>query len=371
MALSRKRKLIFLLAILGLTLLLTEGVLHLVVSPQPEVFVPHPYLRHVRAPNSNQEYLTLDGEQRYVLGVDAHGFRAQGLPDPLVPKPEGEYRIFFVGASTTENRVIPDPQTFPELVEARLGERGVKVIAINTAISGNSVADSFSLVAHRILALEPDLIVVLHAINDMRATLSERFDPAHYDDRKPPKPPTFDDVFTRYVRLYDLAGRLKKRLKDDRDTEMRARARAVPYTEGVDPTKGLDYFTRYLRMIALLCRDEGVPLVFCSQPSIYREDLREDELASLWMGLINRGELNLDPVTLMHGMQAYNQRIAAVCREWGVRFVDLDAAVPKDLTHFYDDCHYTVEGNAAVADALYQGLFQGELPREPLPLPRR
>jgi len=371
-ALSKKRKIQFSLILVGLGLLLAEGIARLATDPVEDIFVPHPYLRHVRAPNASPTYLTLDGKREFTLGVDEHGFRAEGLPPPGSPKPPGEYRIFFVGASTTENLVLPDEETFPELVEVALNARAgsPKVIAINTAISGNTVADSLSLVAHRVLAMEPDLIVVLHAINDMRATLSERFDPTHYADRRPPKPPRLGDVLTENVRLLDLADRLKDRLKTDRDTRMRARAEGVPYTEGVDPTAGLDYFTRYLRMLALLCRDADVPLVLCAQPSIYREDLDQEELDSLWMGLINRGELNLDPATLAQGMRAYNQRIREVSEAWGVRFVDLDAAVPKDLVHFYDDCHYTTQGSAKVAEALIEALTrEGELPREPLPLP--
>ena len=74
----------------------------------------------------------------------------------------------------------------------------------------------------------------------------------------------------------------------------------------------------------------------------------------------------------MRGMQAYNARIREVAEERGVRFVDLDAAVPKDLEHFYDDCHYTAQGNQRVAAALSEALLrEGELPRAPLPLPPR
>ena len=372
MALSQKRKIQFSLILIGLGLLLAEGIARLTTDPVEDIFVPHPYLRQVHAPNASPTYLTMDGKQEYTLGVDEHGFRAEGLPPAGTPKPPGEYRIFFVGASTTENRVLPDDETFPELVEVALNARegSPRVIAINTAISGNTVADSLSLVAHRVLAMEPDLIVVLHAINDMRATLSERFDPPHYADRKRPRKPRVGDVLTRYIRLYDLAGRLKDRLGQSRDARMRARTVGVPYTEGVDPTAGLDYFTRYLRMLALLCRDADVPLVFCAQPSIYRDDLSEEERAALWMGLVNRGELHLDPPTLARGMQAYNQRIREVSEAWGVRFVDLDAAVPKDLEHFYDDCHYTTQGSAKVAEALIEALTrEGDLPRKPLPLP--
>ena len=122
-----------------LLLLLAEGVARLVV-PEPAVYYQaHPYLRRVRAPGSDQTLTDpFDPERRFTLRVDSQGFRSPRGEVPAT-KPAGVYRIFFVGASTTENVVLPDSETFPWLVEQALEARleGVDVEAGNTGLSGH------------------------------------------------------------------------------------------------------------------------------------------------------------------------------------------------------------------------------------------
>jgi lysophospholipase L1-like esterase len=338
-------------------LLLGEGIARLGVSEEPLYIVPHPYLRWVRAPGLDLPLRSpLDGRS-YTLRVDDEGFRSR-LEGPLQPG-RAEDRIFFVGGSTTENRVLPDEDTFPYRVEEALLGEGRSVRVFNTALNGGMIADSFSLIAHRLLALDPDVIVVMHAINDMRAGLSSRFDPSHYEDRRPPRPARPGDVFQRYSRLYQLIIKTRKRLKTRTGLDGERyleRAQSTPYTTGVDPSRGLPYFRRYLGMIASVCADAGVPLVLMTQPSLYKPVMEPSERDTLWMGWLDHGDLNLDPPTLLRGMQAYNREIRRFASERDLTLIDLDAAVPKDLEHFYDDCHFTALGNRVVAETILAGL---------------
>jgi lysophospholipase L1-like esterase len=350
------------------SLLLAELVARAVWSPPDPIYAAHPYLRHVRAPESTYDLIApaeaLDGDQpqEFTLHVDAHGFRHQGLEPPGQPKAAGTYRIFFVGASTTENVALPDEQTFPYLVEQALRERldgQPKVFGVNTAISGNSIADSFSLVAHRLLALEPDLIVVLHATNDMRTGVSSRFDPTHYADRLPPPRVRPGHAFREWIRLAGLASHVGDRLGgESRAARVRERRRAAPFTEA-DPSLGLPYFRRYLGMLSAVCRDAEVPLVLMTMPSLYRADLTPEEDAALWLGYLNHGELNLDTPTLLRGMQLFNEAIRETARDRGHLLIDLAPVVPRDLEHFYDDVHFTAAGNRVVAEHIVDALLAG------------
>jgi lysophospholipase L1-like esterase len=365
--LTRGKKALFLGALLVGVLLVAEGIARVMSKDSPPTIVAHPYLRHVRAPHGNQAFTNPRTGEAYVVHVDAQGFRTQSLTPPGEPKPPGTYRIFFVGASTTENITIPDEQTFPFLVEHQLNERleGTRVQAVNAGIAGNTVADTLSLIAHRVLALEPDLVVVLHGINDMRAGCSQRFDPAHYADRLSPPQPRLSHLLARYSALYRSVLAARKRMRSGtREERYRARAAKLPLSEGVDPARGLSYFLRYLGMIDALCREAQVPLVIMTQPSLYRPDLDEAELATLWMGYVNHGELHLSTATLQAGMQRYNDAIRAFCAQRKLRTIDLEAALPKNLEHLFDDCHYTAKGNARVAATIVESLLaDGALPR--------
>jgi len=361
---SGRRRALFVLVLVALALLVAEGLARLLVERPGPIYQDHPYLRRVRAPGSTHDLVNPLTGEAFTLRVDAYGFRATDLPPPGTPKPPGTYRIFFVGASTTENVALPDEETFPVLVGERLnaalgGEP--QVVTANTALSGNSIADSFALIGHRLLALEPDLIVVLHAINDMRAGLSERFDPTHYAERRSPEPPSLGDWAEDRSQLLWLLDRLGDRIGQRSIADKyRARRQGVPFTEGVDPTVGLPHFRRYLRLIAAVCRAEGVPLALMTMPSLYREGLTAEEDAALWMGYLNHGELNLDNATLRRGMAAFNAAIREQAAAEGALLIDLEAAVPKDLEHLYDDCHYTARGNAVVAEAIAAALLEGD-----------
>ena len=342
---------------------LGECIAQLATTPPSLHLVPHPYLRWVRAPGLDLPLRSpLDGRS-YLLRVDEEGFRSRH-EGSLGPKGT-EQRIFFVGGSTTENRVLPDEDTFPYLVEEGLLAEGRSVEVFNGALNGGVIADSFSLIAHRLLALDPDVIVMMHAINDMRAALSSRFDPRHYADRNPPRPARPSDLLQRYSALYRLVIEARRRLETRTGLDgerYRARAQATPYTADPDPSRGLPYFRRYLEMIAALCGEAGVPLVLMTQPSLYQPEMSPAEREVLWMGWLDHGALNLAPSALLEGMRAYNQVIRRVAHERGLTLIDLDAIVPKDLDHFYDDCHYTARGNRVVARAVLAGLRAAGLP---------
>jgi lysophospholipase L1-like esterase len=361
--LSRARRLAFAGVILGLALLACEAVARVAFEPPRPTYLDHPYLRRVRAPGSSHTLRDPWTDEEFLLQVDAHGFRTTTLEPPGTPKPAGTYRIFFLGASTTENVVLPDERTWPALVaralEARLGG-APKVHAVNAALSGNTIADSFSMLAHRVLALEPDLVVMLEGINDLVLGMSERFDPTHERDARAPPRPRLSDWLVDRSRLLQVAGRALERLGDeDRGERLRARREGQAPTPGLDPTRGLPSFRRYLRMSAALCRQAQVPLLLLSQPSIYKERLSPDEVARLWMGNLDHGQVNADPETMRRGMLAFNACVRDVAREEGALFLDLDAALPKDLERFYDDCHYTAKGNEEVARAVVEALLAG------------
>lgn len=361
------KKLGFLLAPLLLCLGLGELLARALSSPPAPLYLDHPYLRRVRAPGASHELISppgagLDG-QRFLLHVDEHGFRSRGLEPPGTPKPAGTYRIFFVGASAVENVAVPDERTFEALVEAELNVRlggAPRVVVVNAGLSGNVVADTVSLVLHRVLALEPDLIVAMDGLNDMIQSTSRRFDPAHGSEATSPRAPRPGEVLRAWSRLADLSGRALDRAgAEDRYARWRRRRREQPFTTGADPTRGLPYWRRYLALLSAACAEARVPLAFMTHPCLWRPDLSPREDEALWMGWVAHGELNLDTPTLLRGLEAWNGALREHAAARGDLLIDLAGAVPRDLDHFYDDCHFTARGNEVAARAIVAALLQG------------
>ena len=96
--------------------------------------------------------------------INNYGFRDA---DIMLPKPAGTFRILCVGASTTEEGPVND-LTYPAILETILNKHfGTnRVDVVNCGISGmNSLKHRMRIGDY--LALEPDLIVLYNAVNDI------------------------------------------------------------------------------------------------------------------------------------------------------------------------------------------------------------
>lgn len=119
---------------------------------------PHHYLGYV--PSAN-----------YAKGSNRHnslGFRGAEIE---LKKPKGEFRIACLGGSTTYTSVVEDHRrSFPHLLEQQLqsaGHRRVRVI--NAGVNAYTSWESLLNYQLRVQPLEPDLLIVYHGINDLRA----------------------------------------------------------------------------------------------------------------------------------------------------------------------------------------------------------
>ena len=82
-------------------------------------------------------------------------------------KPLGEYRIACLGGSTTYTTSVEDWRlSYPALLEHELHNAGLgSVCVLNCGAAGWSSWESLINLETRVLDLDPDLIVVYHAIN--------------------------------------------------------------------------------------------------------------------------------------------------------------------------------------------------------------
>ena len=119
-------------------------------------YSPHRYLGYYPTPNHRYR------ENRH----NALGYRGGEI---AMPKPAGEFRIVCIGGSTTYTGHVNDWRlAYPAQLEAQLKERGFNnVSVVNAGVEGWTTYESLINFELRILDLEPDLIVVYHAINDM------------------------------------------------------------------------------------------------------------------------------------------------------------------------------------------------------------
>lgn len=118
-------------------------------------YVPHRYLGYVPTPNHRYR------QNRH----NALGYRGDEI---VLPKPENEFRIVCMGGSTTYTGWVNDcTRSYPAQLEAVLQERGYPVSVVNAGVEGWTTFESLINLELRVLDLDPDVIIVAHAVNDI------------------------------------------------------------------------------------------------------------------------------------------------------------------------------------------------------------
>lgn len=274
------------------------------------------------------------------------GYRTR---EPIGAKHPGELRVVTLGGSTTEDVWNEEGTHWPLFLECRLHAAGRgDVRVLNGAMSAYSSAHSLVRLATDVPSAQPDLLVVMHNINDLTvnyyAAISGRpVDPNYlvkYGRKEYTGVLNEDDVAaSRLLRF--VRGRLHRPVPPPPASTWR-----------YDLAAGRAIFERNLRQIVALARSQGVPVVLLTMPrspSIAHFELtRANRLAThnAGLGLLpERARFEAD-------FAAYNQAILDVGRATGAPVVPMHALMPADSSLFVDIVHYSARGSRAFAAAL-------------------
>ncbi len=366
---------------LALGLALGEWVL------APRLLPPVGY--YIKPPGQSWKSEPGDGVLPGVRGTARLQFTADGLRADPCDAADG-YRIVCVGGSTTECLVLDTNEAWPHLLQDRLRTADP---ARHAWVGGAGMPGGNSrqhiLAMRYVLPRLPRCDAVLHLLgfNDLMYRLGADTD---YRPLQPEQiltdAPSLELAFQEYpgrraglpwfkrTNTWRLGRRAKATwhqltvqdglapmsrldygtqlaiLQERRRTVMTAR-QAMP-----DLTSSLDEFARNLRYLIRQGREQHVRSVFLTQPTLWRVGMADQEKYQLRFA-----ELGRDPFlatecysaeALTDGMARYNDLIRRVCTEEGAECLDLAALIPKDLGHFYDDCHFNEAGAVKVADEL-------------------
>jgi tetratricopeptide (TPR) repeat protein len=195
----------------------------------------------------------------------------------LVPKPQGCYRIFCLGGSTTVGFPYWYNSAFSSFLRDRLRrtfpDRSIEVINLGmTATNSYTVVD----MAREVFAYQPDLLIVYDGHNEFYGALGiasrESMGGARWLSRL--------SLQLAHVRTYQLAldvyAAFTKIFGNDNDPASRgtmmerlARGKTVPF-DSQTYRDGLDIFSANLRELKTLCEERGVPVILGTQASNLR-----------------------------------------------------------------------------------------------------
>ncbi len=297
---------------------------------------------------------------QFVLRVDENGFI---MPSKIHHHPD--LTLVFLGGSTTECLYNPENNRFPYLVGRLLEERtGLKVNSYNGARSGNDSLHSLDILLNKVVNLQPDLVVMMHNINDLGVLLYEH----GYWKQNSPRGPLLEqkpdwatvgqelresfwlarDLLIPH--LYGAWHRLWQNLRGAQQDEFQQlRGQKIE----VDQDFMVREFTLNLKTFIAVCRARGITPVLLTMPSrmkdnpdplIRRQFQRLEEQNSItyreYKGAFDR----------------FNQTIREVAAANEVPLVDLAQEIPPEKEYMSDVVHFTAAGSEMVAQKITAGL---------------
>jgi len=270
---------------------------------------------------------------------NSQGIRVQG---EVGAKQPDEFRIFALGGSTTENIWNGLGTHWPLVLECELraaGHEGVRVY--NTAMSAYTTAHSLVRLQFDVMDYEPDMVLVMHNINDLAvsydAARARRTVDGHYRVRFAQKSFTgvLDDDDVVLSRLwFSFASRVRDLL-----------AEPVAGTGQYDLEPGRRIFKRNLTWMTAVAHAGGTEAVLLTMPfsSAHR---------NVQTALPRPGEGQVAMTVPPGGgddqqaadLRSFNAAVLEAAEASGALAVDMAALFGSEPEYFADLVHYDDEG---------------------------
>ncbi|HBY60630.1 MAG TPA: hypothetical protein DEH78_12465 [Solibacterales bacterium] len=310
---------------------------------------PNSYLYQTLKPDSSTPVA------RGSVDVNSEGFRGRAVSRK---KPDGVYRIFVLGGSTTFGypQGLPATEdTYPFQLEAELRKRlrTEKIEVVNAGVTGYTTRTSLINFITRIRWMDPDMVVIYHAANDAIAIQREEdLSDAVLNARSWPS--VWESVRNASYFLLELNYRYYRRF---------SRAATVPRAKTDQPSSvTLSAYENHLRGLVSLAKQAGVQVVIGNEATIIPSGCAQGRITGPDRSSLEAMEgvlcFSMDwyfPHLTVPGvrktfdaMAAVQQKVAA---EYQSAWVDMNPRVTKTPEYFTDFCHNRPPGARQVAAA--------------------
>ena len=290
-------------------------------------------------------------------GPDAHSFfQIDRAPELPVQESPHVIRVLALGGSTTYGSRLEREQAYPAVLGQMLEHRypQAQFEIFNAGVPWHTSMHSLLRYVALYSDWEPDIVIVMHAFNDIfqasegkLASGGFRGDYGHFFGalglRVNPR-----DQFTDDVRRLLVNNWLSRTWYSDV-----FQREPAPERKPVDLLRALPSFSRNLCQLVRRANDDGADVVLLTQPSLYREEMSQEEIGKLFYDYYYRDYAVVPAIhEQSRAMENFNRTTRDVANSCGAMLVDLEQHIPRKTEYMYDDVHYTVSGANLVASKL-------------------
>ncbi|MEM6684701.1 MAG: SGNH/GDSL hydrolase family protein [Bacteroidota bacterium] len=325
------------------------------------------YIESQFDPNLQLQFSTEEG----LLGFETYkdttsftinnvGFRGDELK---MPKPNNEYRIFAIGGSSTESLYIDDADVWTRVLQENLNQNQYQnktVKVYNAGKSGDNIQDHIAMLAHRIIHLQPDEVIVFCGINDVtRLLLDDNPLKFNITEKKEESDIGFVQMLGVFIYEFQIPRRLYYAFKTEEDVletieiqsdyakkVKKTQARPV---ENQLPSTDYGNYANKLKSLIGICQANDIKLIFATQ--VVTWDTEEEALQN-WHWMTSRGGIRYNAKKLQQKVDSINAITIQESAKFAVPVFKTDSIIPKTSAYLYDDCHFNPAGNKKMGDAL-------------------
>jgi len=366
------KKIILTVVLIIIGLVIIELILRLIPVSDPYFFqkiAPNRYLRYPLLKNRTVYLSTEDslpGFKDYtdVTAFTTNNYGFRDLDRTIVPKPANEYRIFAVGGSTTECGYLDDGDDWPALLQELLNQKQIpdkKINVINTGKSGDATIDHIALLAHRIVHLQPDMIIISPGINDINRLICKP-DSVLFNEKKTiPVVKHFLTEFQIFRRVYyvlkpgpDFKNRITVKSSYKKIAEAN---RNYSITETL-PEVHYSWFDENINTLIGICKAHSIPLVFTTQQTTW---MTNDDQLGKWHWMIIHCDNRYQKSDLKKMIDRLNKNLISISQDADIPVFRTDLLLENTSKNFYDDCHFNYHGSKNMAETLSEFVIENRL----------
>jgi lysophospholipase L1-like esterase len=299
-------------------------------------------------------------DREYRMEIDSNGFI---YPSKVHDNPD--VVIVFLGGSTTQCTFVDEKNRFPYLAGRILEEQVGKVNSYNSGMSGNHSLHSINALVNKVMPLKPDVVVMMHNINDLGILLYEG---SYWNDHwnrgmiapfPPSPPPSLKRIAQEaknyfvpnlYARFSELLNKSSRRIGEERDEWEAIRGTQL----NIDEAFLTESFADNLRMFISLCRIKNITPVLMTQANRLKEN-PDENIRNMLRKLETDFGITYSEYRDIYN--AFNETIRRVGEETGVLVIDLAVKVPQEKDYMYDGIHFNDNGSKFVAGIIAEELL--------------
>ena len=287
------------------------------------------------------------------ITTDAKGFRTL---NPVSYISDDTFRIFAIGASTTEQIYVDDTETWSSLIQLKLdGLSKEDVEVINAGVSGLR-ARQMHATQQYVEAFHPDFMIILAGVNDWNRQIAPALHEKDY---------TITDsvIFIAARNFYNfLSWKYNKSYEksykvysgDAHARQIRNRASVPEISLSIEDVS-LDY-KHWISKIADNCDMGNYSCMFVTQPSAYSSKVSKELADKLWMTPPGAPyKYSID--SMSHVSDIYNEWLKVFAKSKNLKVCDAASNLPPTTEVFFDDVHFNENGSRLMARVIYECLI--------------